>query len=64
MSSWVKLVMLLLTAMVSTSWVMALPEGLEALGRPATEGEVSAWDIDVRPDFAGLPPGSGDVWAG
>ena len=64
MSSWVKFVMLLLTAMVSTSWVMALPEGLEALGRPATEGEVSAWDIDVRPDFAGLPPGSGDVWAG
>ena len=42
MSSWVKFVMLLLTAMVSTSWVMALPEGLEALGRPATEGEVSA----------------------
>ena len=64
MSSWAKFVMLLLTAMVSTSWVMALPEGLEALGRPATEGEVSAWDIDVRPDFAGLPPGSGDVWAG
>ncbi|MFL2503232.1 MAG: c-type cytochrome [Luminiphilus sp.] len=63
MSSWVNFVMLL-TAMVSTSWVMALPEGLEALGRPATEGEVSAWDIDVRPDFVGLPPGSGDVWAG
>ena len=64
MSSWAKFVMLLLTAMVSTSWVMALPEGLEALGRPATEAEVSAWDIDVRPDFAGLPPGSGDVWSG
>ena len=64
MSSWVKFVMLLLTAMVSTSWVMALPEGLEVLGRPATKGEVSAWNIDVRPDFAGLPPGSGDVWAG
>ena len=30
MSSWVKFVMLLLAQMVSTSWVMALPEGLEA----------------------------------
>lgn len=35
-----------------------------ALGRPATAAEVAAWDIDVRPDGAGLPDGSGDVWAG
>jgi cytochrome c len=25
---------------------------------------VAAWDIDVRPDFVGLPSGSGDVWEG
>lgn len=31
------------------------------LGRPATSDEVKAWDIDVRPDFAGLPKGSGSV---
>ena len=31
------------------------------LGRAATPGEVKAWDIDVRPDFAGLPKGSGTV---
>ena len=31
------------------------------IGRAATEAEVSAWDIDVRPDFTGLPKGSGDV---
>lgn len=34
------------------------------LGRPATEGELSAWDIDVRPDGLGLPDGSGDVPTG
>ena len=30
------------------------------VGRPATPAEIKAWDIDVRPDFQGLPPGSGD----
>ena len=40
------------------------------LGRDATPKEVAAWDIDVRPDFKGLPAGSGsvvkgqDVWEG
>lgn len=36
----------------------------KGLGREATETEVRAWDIDVRPDFAGLPPGSGSVTQG
>jgi cytochrome c len=35
-----------------------------ALGRPATPAELRAWDIDVRPDFRGLPPGSGSVEQG
>ena len=34
------------------------------LGRAATPKEVAAWDIDVRPDFKGLPPGSGSVSTG
>jgi cytochrome c len=40
------------------------------IGRDATPKEVAAWDIDVRPDFKGLPAGSGsvakgqDVWEG
>ena len=29
------------------------------IGRAATPSEVAAWDIDVRPDFKGLPKGSG-----
>ena len=43
---------------------------LAGIGRPATQKEVAAWDIDVRPDFKGLPTGSGtvmkgqDVWEG
>lgn len=34
------------------------------VGRRATPAEVSAWDIDVRPDFKGLPAGSGSVAKG
>ena len=30
-------------------------------GRPATPEEIKLWDIDVRPDGTGLPPGSGTV---
>lgn len=33
----------------------------QGLGRAATPAEVKAWDIDVRPDFKGLPKGSGNV---
>lgn len=34
------------------------------LGRAATEEDVAAWDIDVRPDGLGLPEGSGTVAEG
>src|SRR5512144_2487278 len=34
------------------------------IGRAATPDEVKAWDIDVRPDFKGLPAGSGSVEKG
>jgi cytochrome c551/c552/cytochrome c553 len=34
------------------------------VGRTATPAEIAAWDIDVRPDFKGLPPGSGSVAQG
>ena len=39
----------------------AQPQGI---GRPATPVEIQAWDIDVRPDFKGLPKGQGSVKAG
>jgi cytochrome c len=34
------------------------------IGRAATPAEVKAWDIDVRPDFQGLPAGAGSVAKG
>jgi cytochrome c len=34
------------------------------LGRPATPQEIAGWNIDVRADGAGLPPGNGSVTAG
>lgn len=36
----------------------------DTLGRLALPEEVAAWDIDIRPDGAGLPEGRGDVWTG
>lgn len=38
--------------------------GSFGLGRPATEDEIAAWNIDVRPDGQGLPDGSGSVMDG
>jgi len=34
------------------------------LGRKVSERDLAAWDIDVRPDGAGLPPGRGSVAQG
>ena len=42
------------------------PAGPErfGFGRAATEAEIAAWDIDVRPDGAGLPAGEGTAASG
>ena len=54
---------LLLAALVGAGTAHA--EGKYAgIGRTATPAEIAAWDIDVRPDFKGLPPGSGSVAKG
>ena len=34
------------------------------VGRPPLPAEIAAWDIDARPDGAGLPPGRGTVKQG
>jgi len=50
--------------------VLALPaylayaQSYPNIGRTATDKEIAAWDIDVRPDFKGLPKGSGSVTKG
>lgn len=38
--------------------------GISGIGRTATPAEIRAWDIDVRPDFKGLPKGQGSVRQG
>jgi cytochrome c len=57
---------------VGSAWAQAAASAgsFPGIGRAATAAEVKAWDIDVRPDFKGLPAGSGsvakgmDVWEG
>jgi cytochrome c len=34
------------------------------LGQPLTERELAGWNIDVKPDGSGLPPGKGDAQSG
>jgi S-disulfanyl-L-cysteine oxidoreductase SoxD len=59
-----------LCAAVSGAWAQTAISAYAGVGRVATPKEIQAWDIDVRPDFKGLPAGSGsvakgmDVWEG
>ena len=63
MSSFRKVI--LTTALVAMAGMaLAQSDKYPGLGRVATPKEVAKWDIDVRPDFKGLPPGSGSVAKG
>ncbi len=56
---------LLVAALAGLATVAAsAQERFPGIGRAATPKEVAAWDIDVRPDFKGLPPGRGTVAQG
>ena len=52
---------LVAAALAGSAWAQGAYPGV---GRAATAQEVAAWDIDVRPDFKGLPKGSGSVAQG
>ncbi|KDB02979.1 cytochrome C [Defluviimonas sp. 20V17] len=56
MSSWARLALLVLLA--------APPAAAGPVGRAALRAEIAAWNIDIRPDGAGLPPGQGSVTDG
>ena len=43
---------------------LSYAESFPHIGRKASIAEIAAWDIDVRPDFKGLPAGSGSVAQG
>jgi mono/diheme cytochrome c family protein len=53
---------------LSAGFAQAQPAARQAalanVGRSATPAEIKAWDIDVRPDFKGLPKGQGSVRQG
>jgi len=55
---------ILVLALVGMSTATFAFDNFKGLGRQATPAEVKAWDIDVRPDFKGLPKGSGNVERG
>jgi len=55
-------ILLLITLATTSSYTYA--NKYTNVGRAATNQEVTAWDIDVRPDFKGLPTGSGSVSMG
>lgn len=55
--------LMLSAAFAAPAWA-GTADARAALGRTATTAEVAAWDIDVRPDFKGLPKGSGTVAQG
>ena len=69
---WLAACTALLVAATPMGW--AAPQGAQGaqaqagrwpgIGRAVTPAEVRAWDIDVRPDFKGLPPGAGTVARG
>jgi cytochrome c len=51
------------TASKTTKAVTATPKRL-GIGQPAKPDQIAGWDIDVRPDGQGLPPGKGTVKQG
>jgi S-disulfanyl-L-cysteine oxidoreductase SoxD len=55
-----------LTAVLSVAALAAVAQTATpaGVGRAATAKELAAWDIDVRPDFKGLPKGAGSVAKG
>ena len=59
MSRWASAMLILLFC----SGVLA-QNRYQGVGRLATPAEIAAWDIDVRPDFKGLPAGAGSVKQG
>ena len=55
---------MLLTALTTLAQPTAPSAAYTGVGRAATSKELAAWDIDVRPDFKGLPKGAGSVAKG
>lgn len=55
---------LVLSAALAAALVGAASAGERPIGRPVSPEEIARWDIDVRPDGLGLPPGKGTAAEG
>ncbi len=64
MSSWRSACAAALLGSLWATGAASAEQNYPGVGRAATPKELAAWDIDVRPDFKGLPPGSGSVEQG
>lgn len=60
------IVMSMVVTLLGSGWTVwsADDRGEYGLGRPATDEEIQAWNIDVSPAGTGLPPGQGTVRQG
>ena len=57
-------IQIVVIAMLCAGAAVAAPPGHYGYGTPATPEQIAGWDIEARPDGAGLPPGSGSVAKG
>lgn len=64
MSRWVDYLVVALVLVAVPALPVVAADKFPGIGRPATIAEIAAWDNDVRPDFKGLPVGSGTVAQG
>ena len=64
MFKWVSLFLVLLPLLAAAQTAKFQTAQFQGIGRTATPQEIKAWDIDVRPDFKGLPKGQGSVKQG
>lgn len=63
MSSWAERVLATMWLALALS-APAAHAGDYQLGRPITAAQIAPWDIDVKPDGTGLPPGKGSATQG
>jgi S-disulfanyl-L-cysteine oxidoreductase SoxD len=59
-----KCLSLAIAGLLALAAIAQAAERTLGLGRAATSAEIAGWDIDVRPDGQGFPPGKGSVKEG
>ncbi|MBS0246677.1 MAG: cytochrome c [Proteobacteria bacterium] len=61
MSRWVNLAAALSLTLAAPALAQSAKPHNYGIGTPATPQQIAGWNIDVRPDGEGLPPGKGSV---